>query len=97
MSTSQFNKTVKIIGDSLTLCVVHNLSLEPMRFCQLQRAVGDANPVTLTTRLKKLEKEKIIEREEETVDRQSVVYKLSNKGVKLLPVIEEINKFSKNQ
>ncbi len=91
----KFNSALKLIGDEMTLCIVHSLSLEPMRFCALQRAIGDANPVTLTKRLKTLEKEEVIKREEETVDKQSVIYKLTDKGVNMLPIINEIKKFAK--
>jgi len=48
---------LKILGDMWVLCIMHALEAGPMRFNELARAVPQANPVTLVSRLKKLEKE----------------------------------------
>ncbi len=65
-----------------------------MRFNELQRSINGLNPATLTSRLKKLEKEKIVRRLEETVDKISVVYELTEKGKGILPIIEKIETFA---
>lgn len=83
-----------MLGDFHTLSIIDVLSRGEKRFCQLQRDLDNINPVTLTDRLKKLEKEKIILRYEETVDKLSVVYSLTNKGKGILPILRQIQIFS---
>jgi DNA-binding HxlR family transcriptional regulator len=53
------------------------------------------NSVTLSNRLKRLEAAGMIEREEATIDRQSVAYRLTSMGKGLLPVLREIQNFTK--
>lgn len=93
--TAEVNSAIKLLGDNWILCIVGNLSKDELRFCEIQRAVQGINPVTLTDRLKKLEKEQIVKRKEETVDKLSVVYELTPKGRAILPIITEIGKFAK--
>ena len=96
ISSKKFHDATKIIGDAYILNIIAQLSLRSMRFNELQRSVPDICPATLTDRLKKLEQEQIIIREEETVDKVSVVYNLTPKGKAMLPVIKALNLFSKN-
>lgn len=91
---SSFEHAVRLVGDACTLSIVNNLSKNPMRFCELQRALNNINPTTLTDRLKKLEQEKIIIRKEETLDKISVVYELTKKGQGAIPIIKAIKKFA---
>ena len=51
----QFKETLRLIGDFWTLRIVAVLENEDLRFCGIERALGDSNPATLTARLKKLE------------------------------------------
>jgi DNA-binding HxlR family transcriptional regulator len=57
--------------------------------------MGDVNSVTLSNRLKRLETAGVIGREEATIDRQSVAYQLTGLGKGLLPVLREIQSFTK--
>ena len=100
MSTDQKNKLSKdisnafnVLGDDHTLCIIANLRDGGLRFCELQRAL-ELNPTTLIARLTKLEKEKIVEKETETIDKLSVVYKLTKKGLGILPIMQEFEKFA---
>lgn len=83
-----------MIGDVHILCIIHHLSTKEMRFNELQRAIAGISPTTLTDRLKRLEKENFILRKEETLDKISVVYALTDKGRDLVPVINEVGKFA---
>lgn len=85
---------LKLLGDYWTLAIIGALSSEEKRFCQLQRDLNNVNPVTLSNRLKKLELAELIFREEETLDKLSVTYQLTQKGKDILPLIREIEKFS---
>lgn len=84
--------SLKILGDFWTLRIIDSLSDGPLHYCEIQRVIDDVNTVTLTTRLKKLEKDKIINREEKT--RADVTYSLTPLGNKILPVLDAINEFS---
>lgn len=88
------NDAISLLGDTWTLAIIGSLAKEEQRFCELQRSLDGLNPVTLTQRLKKLEKEKIVKRIEETVDKISVVYRLTPKGRSILPVIEQLEKYA---
>ena len=92
--TPEMENAIKMIGDSWMLSIIGNLSDGPLRFCEIERAVTGINPVTLTSRLKKLEQEKIIIRQEETLDKVSVVYELTEKGRGVVPVVTAIGKFA---
>jgi len=90
----ELTNAIKMLGDEWTLQIICNLSRNKLRFNELQRAVEGINPSTLVNRLKKMEKEKIIKREEETLDKLSVVYELTPKGRSFLPVTIELRKFA---
>ncbi len=85
---------LKLLGDYTTLRIIDFLRDGALRFTALQRALGDANSVTLTKRLKHLEEAGILNRQEATFDRQSVTYSLSDMGKGLLPVLREIQNFT---
>lgn len=85
---------LKMLGDFWTLSIIDTLSSGEKRFCQIERELPNINPVTLTNRLKKLEQEKILMRYEETVDKLSVVYMLTDKGKGILPILRQIQIFS---
>ena len=86
---------LKLLGDYVTLRIIDFLRFNELRFTELQRSIGDVNPVTLTNRLKRLEEAGLLERREATFDRQSVTYKLTGLGKGLLPVLHEIQNFTR--
>lgn len=86
--------SVKLLGDYWSLRIIDALSTNDLRYCGLQRALDNINPVTLSSRLKKLEDAHIISRSKETLDKQSVVYSLTGLGRETLPVIAALNHFS---
>ncbi len=92
--SKELGKAITDLGDEWLLLIVHALSTGGMRFSDLQRRIPALCPATLTNRLKKLEQEKIVKREEETVDKVSVVYSLTEKGRGILPIIEQIEVFA---
>jgi len=88
-------EALKLLGDYVTLRIVDFLRAGELRFTELQRSIGDVNSVTLSNRLKRLEIAGVIERKEATIDRQSVAYTLTVLGKGLLPVLKEIQNFTK--
>ena len=87
--------TLKLLGDYTTLRIIDFLRGGELRYTELQRALGDANSVTLTKRLKSLEAAGILLRREATFDLQSVTYSLTETGKGLLPVLREIQNFTR--
>ena len=88
------NKDLQMLGDFWTLAIVQALDGNEKRFSELERDLTKASPTTLSNRLKKLEEQKIVKRQEETVDRLSVVYSLTEKGYGILPILKEIRTFA---
>jgi len=89
------HQALKIFGDVWNLSIVRVLSETTQRFNELQRNLGNISPTTLTDRLKKLENYGLIAQEKQTVDQLSVIYSLTKKGKKMLPILEAIESFSK--
>lgn len=87
-------RALKIFGDFQTLSIVEALGQGELRYCALQRALGDMNPVTLTKRLKMLEGEGIIGRRTEAMDKLSVSYYLEEKGKRMLPILRNMRDFA---
>lgn len=90
-----FQEGFKLLGDAWTLLIIRNLSDGGQRFCALQRKLNNVNPVTLTTRLKKMEKLGLISRQTETIDKNSVCYSLTKKGDELLPILIGLESYAK--
>lgn len=92
--SEEIDYAISMIAEAHMLCIIHHLSEKEMRFNEIQRSIKGLNPTTLSDRLKKLEKEGLVNRKEETLDKVSVVYELTPKGRDILPVIKEISKFA---
>lgn len=81
----------RIIGLKWSLQIVHHLLRNGrMRFCELQEALGGVNPSTLSSRLKMLEEEGLVHREEISTIPPHVEYSLTEMGQELAPVIREV-------
>lgn len=77
------------IGERWTLLIVRELSLGPLRFSALVRAVGGAPTDVLTKRLRDLEQHGIIVRRELDPPASTTVYELTDLGRGLeVPMIE---------
>lgn len=89
-----FHAKLKVFGDAWMLIIVNELMQGTCRFNALQRRTCGISPVTLTDRLKKLERLGIIERSTHVQDRLSVSYCLTEKGEAMRPVMQKIRDFS---
>lgn len=77
------------IGERWSLLIVRELSLGPLRFSDLARAVGGAPTDMLTKRLRDLEDDGVVERRELSPPASTVVYELTELGRELeRPMIE---------
>ncbi len=89
-----FDEAMKLIGDFWTLRLVDAIRDDEVRFCELERRIPDISPATLTGRLKKLEEAAVVDRLIETKDKQSVSYCLTERGKRILPILESIKAFT---
>ena len=87
--------TLKLLGDFWTLRIIEVIQKDELRYCEIERALGTANPVTLTNRLSKLEDAGILLRREEIKDKISVSYSLTPIGREALPILTALGNFSK--
>ena len=85
---------LKLIGDYWTISIVQAIAKQQRRFCELERLLPDSNPVTLTTRLKKMESMGLLTRTKSPEDKISVIYALTAQGKALLPIVSRIEKFA---
>ncbi len=81
----------EIIGNKWTAQILRELSNSPQRFCELERAIPDINPRTLTKRLDDLHDSDIIVHTEET---GYSAYTLTPKGCDLIPILEKMSEWS---
>jgi DNA-binding HxlR family transcriptional regulator len=84
-----------IIGQKWTLQIVYYLlDGKRVRFCELQDALGGVNPSTLSSRLKMLEEEGLVERTQISAIPPHVEYTLTPMGRDLEPLIQEVIRWS---
>jgi DNA-binding HxlR family transcriptional regulator len=88
------NTVLKVIGDYWTISIIQAIGKQKRRFCELERLLPDSNPVTLTSRLKKMEAMKLLTRTKSLDDKISVIYALTPYGRQLLPIVSRIEKFA---
>jgi DNA-binding HxlR family transcriptional regulator len=86
--------SLKLLADFWTLRIIESLLHGEQRYCELQRAVGNVNPTTLTKKLNELEAAGLLARSEDSGG-HSVSYTLTTLGKDSLPVLEAIKSFSK--
>ena len=78
-----------VVGDRWSLLIVRDLLRKPQRFTDLLSYLSNITPKWLTLRLRKLEKDGVVEREKRQ-DRREVWYKLTPAGQELRSVVEAL-------
>ena len=86
-------RALKMFGDYWTLAILYCVRDRGMRFGEIQKEMG-INPVTLTSRLRTLAKNKLLSRRKFTADKQSVSYELTKLGQDAVPIVQLIILFS---
>lgn len=81
-------KTAELLSDVWTILIIRELISNNMRFCELERDLSGISTRTLTIKLKKLVKEKLVKKSD-------VDYTLTPKGKKLGIVFDAMNKYGK--
>jgi DNA-binding HxlR family transcriptional regulator len=82
-------RTLETVGDRWSLLIVRDLLLGQRRFSELQRLLTNVTAKWLTIRLRQLETDGIVKRDQRA-GRREVWYELTQKGRDLAPVLEEL-------
>jgi DNA-binding HxlR family transcriptional regulator len=86
-------RTAALIGDRWTPLIVRDLAPGCRRFSELQRSLGGISPKTLSDRLRRLEEAGVITRACFAEMPPRVEYRLTDKGLALLGIIESMREF----
>ena len=86
-------RALGIIGSKWNILIIWILKDETLRFSVLQKKMGDVNSKTITKHLKDLEKNKIVTRTVYPEVPPRVEYTLTEQGLTLVPICEEIWKW----
>jgi DNA-binding HxlR family transcriptional regulator len=76
-----------------TLLVIRDLAEGRSRFCELERSLRGISPRTLSLRLRALEEEGVVERQTFPEVPPRVEYALTEKGMALVPLIEDMRSY----
>jgi DNA-binding HxlR family transcriptional regulator len=86
-------RTAEVVCGKWTLLLVRDLAEGRSRFCELERSLAGISPRTLSLRLRALEDEGIVERHTFPEVPPRVEYALTDKGLALLPIIEDMRSY----
>jgi DNA-binding HxlR family transcriptional regulator len=86
-------RTAEVVCGKWTLLLVRDLAAGTSRFCELERSLAGISPRTLSLRLRALEEEGIVERHTFSEVPPRVEYALTEKGLALLPIVEDMRAF----
>jgi DNA-binding HxlR family transcriptional regulator len=86
-------RTAEVVCGKWTLLLVRDLAEGRSRFCELERSLAGISPRTLSLRLRALEEERIVERHTFGEVPPRVEYALTEKGLALLPIIEDMRSY----
>lgn len=85
--------TAQIVSGKWTLLMLRDLAMGPRRFSELQRSLAGISPRTLSTRLRSLEEEGIVDRREFAEMPPRVEYRLTAKGAHLVPIVDAMREY----
>jgi len=89
------DNTFKIIGKKFTIHIIRNMAMRGQtRFNQMLDSIEDANPKTLSARLKEMEKAGLITRTVYDEVPIRVEYKVTKKGNDLQGILDQMAAFS---
>ena len=85
----------EVLGCKWTFHILRYLAVQDARFNQIKDTIEGLPASTLSTRLKALEDEQIVSRSVEDSSPPAVEYSLTEKGVELAEIIDEIKELEK--
>ena len=87
-------RAIRLLGDKWTLLIVFNLLSGPRRFGEVLEVMGNVSPKTVSQRLKLLEESGFVTRLAFAEIPPRVEYRLTEKGLALVDIIEAIQQFA---
>src|SRR5579884_4336009 len=93
-ATQPVGRAMRLLGDRWTLMLVYNRLNGPRRFGELLEALGNVSPRTVSQRLKMLEESGFVQRQAFAEIPPRVEYRLTEKGLALLDIMEAIRRFA---
>jgi DNA-binding HxlR family transcriptional regulator len=93
MDSCPVSRTAGVISGKWTILLVRDLAEGRCRFCELERSLAGISPRTLSLRLRALEEEGIVARQTFPEVPPRVEYQLTEKGLDLLPIIEDMRAY----
>lgn len=94
IKSTPFGYTISIIGGKWKMIIMFQLvEYEVLRYGELKRCIGQISDKILNNQLKELEKDGIIIRKEYPQIPPRVEYRLSKRGLSLMPILEEMCKW----
>jgi DNA-binding HxlR family transcriptional regulator len=89
------DNTFRIIGKKFTVLILRNMIYAKQKhFNEFLNSIEGINPNTLSTRLREMERNTIIERKIFNDSPVRIEYHLSEKGKDLVPILEQMAAFS---
>jgi DNA-binding HxlR family transcriptional regulator len=82
-----------VISGKWTLLIIRDLADSSLRFCELERSLKGISPRTLSLRLRALEEQGVVERRTYPEVPPRVEYALTDKGLALVPLIEDMRSY----
>ena len=95
MKACPIDNTFKIIGKKFTVHILRNMTqLDQSRFNEFLDSIEGINPKTLSTRLREMEKNGLIERSVYPGTPVKIQYFLTKEGRALIPILDQMAAFS---
>jgi DNA-binding HxlR family transcriptional regulator len=85
--------TAQIVSGKWTLLMLRDLADGPCRFSELERSLVGISPRTLSLRLRQLEQDGIVERRVFAEMPPRVEYRLTARGVHLVPIVDAMREY----
>ncbi|HEY6410409.1 MAG TPA: helix-turn-helix domain-containing protein [Ktedonobacteraceae bacterium] len=95
-ATHPVGRALRLLGDVCTLLIVYTLLSGTKRFGELLEVMGNTSPKTLSQRLKMLEEIGFVQRQAYLEIPPRVEYRLTEKGLALVDIMEAIKQFGEN-
>lgn len=86
-------RTLAVVGHKWALLIVQALRDGPLRFTEIERLLGDANPKMITARLRELEAAGLVSRTVYAEVPPRVEYALTDRGRELRPAIDALRRW----
>src|SRR5215212_11741822 len=94
MKCCPIDTTFKLVGKKFTILIIREMMQDKTRFNQFLDSIEGINPKILSARLKEMEKTGLIKRKVYSEIPVRVEYFLTEKGIALKPILDQMASFS---